>query len=380
MSRLFTCLALIAAAFAAPALAASARPVSVVTEAPYQPTGVQQLTVHSARLNRDYVVVVSPPPPSPLAPPGGRLPAIYALDGGYGIAGPLAQMMVWAFMMQPAYVISIGYPAGQEGARDADFLHRTTIRDGATIGGGGAAFQAFLADDLRPFLEARYPLDPAKAVLFGHSYGGLFAANVLAEAPTSFAGYVIASPSIFADPQLLARVTAAAANGQGRRVFVAAGGKETDDHIAEDAKRLAAVLGSPRSTFVTQLRVFDGETHISYYPELVPAAFAWMLPIGPAAPRIERKAIAVTPEQLDRLVGAYSLADGRVVTVARKADSLLAGMTGYPGGQVLAETPTRFFAPGLDVVMDFEVGPAGPASAVVVRINGAAFRAVRKRP
>jgi hypothetical protein len=59
---------------------------------------------------------------------------------------------------------------------------------------------------------------------------------------------------------------------------------------------------------------------------------------------------------------------------------LIAGMTGYTGGQVLAETPQRFFVPGFDVVMTFEVGAAGPATAVVVRINGAEFRAARKSP
>jgi pimeloyl-ACP methyl ester carboxylesterase len=254
------------------------------------------------------------------------------------------------------------------------------VRDGATVGGGGAAFEAFLIQDLRPFLEARYPLDPDKAILFGHSYGGLFAANVLAGAPTSFAGYIIASPSVFADRGVLARLPAAAAQGEGRRVYVAVGGIEISDGITEDAKRVAAVLGAPGSTLVTKLRVFDGETHISYYPQLVPAAFAWILPTGAGAPPVQPHAIAVNPEQLDRLVGVYALADGRAVTVTRQGAKLIAGMTGYPGGEVLAETPTRFFAPGLDVQMIFEAGASGAASAVVVRINGAEMRAVRKTP
>jgi len=379
MRRLRLAFAVLATLIALPAFANPAQQVSVVSEAPYQPAGERQLTLHSARLNRDFVVVVSTPR-GPLAAAGGKLPAIYALDGGYGVAGPIAQMMAWAFMMSPAYVISIGYPAGEEGKRDADFLFRTTVRDGATVGGGGAAFQAFLTEDLRPYLEARYPLDPGKAILFGHSYGGLFAANVLADAPASFAGYVIASPSVFADPPVLARLQAAIARGQGRRVFIAVGGLETENDMVGGARRLAAVLGAPPSTFVSELRVFDGQTHISYYPELIPAAFAWVLPVGSGAPLAKHTAISVTPEGLDRLAGVYGLADGRVVTVTRKDSELIAGMTGYPGGQVLPETPLRFFAPGLDVVMTFELGPNGKASAVEVRINGAAIRAVRPQP
>jgi predicted alpha/beta superfamily hydrolase len=371
---------LLAAALAAPAVADPARPVSVVAEAPYQPAGTQQLTVHSARLNRDFVLVVSAPPAGPLTPPGRKLPAIYALDGGYGVAGPVAQMMAWAFMMSPAYVVAIGYPEGQADKRDTDLLHRPTVRDGATVGGGGAAFQAFLTEDLRPYLEARYPLDPGQAVLFGHSYGGLFALNVLADTPQAFGAYVIASPSVFADPQALARLPAAVSKGQGRRVYVAVGGGETGNDMVADAGRVASVLSAPGSAFVVKSRVFEGESHISYFPQLVPAAFAWVLPPGPAGPPAQRKAIEVSVHDLDRLTGVYGLPDGREVTVTRKAGGLFAGMTGYPGGQVLAETPLRFFVPGFDVLMTFEMDAAGRAGAVVVRINGAVFRAVRKGP
>jgi predicted alpha/beta superfamily hydrolase len=361
---------------AAPAVAEPARPVSVVSEAPYQPAGEQQLIVHSGRLNRNFVVVVSVPP-GPLAAASGKLPAIYALDGGYGVAGPIAQMMAWAFMMSPAYVISIGYAEGQADKRDTDLLFRTTVRDGAVIGGGGTAFEAFLTEDLRPYLESRYPLDPAKAVLFGHSYGGLFAANVLADAPASFAAYVIASPSVFADPQTARRVAAVVAKGQGRRVFVAVGGGETTNDMVGGARRLAEILSAPGSTFVTKMHVFAGASHISYYPELVPPAFAWVLPVAAGSPQQERRAISVPMAELDRLTGVYELADGRVITVTRKASMLFAGMTGYPGGQVLAETPLRFFAPGLDVVMTFEARATGRASAVDVRINGATIHAAR---
>jgi predicted alpha/beta superfamily hydrolase len=381
--RLPCCAIALACTLAAPALAQPGPAVRVVSEAPYAPAGAQQLVVHSGRLGRDFIVVVSAPPPGPLVAPGRKLPAIYALDGGYGVVGPLAQMMAWAFMMAPAYVVSVDYPQGQGDKRDTDFLHRTTVRDGRAIGGGGVAFEAFLTQDLRPFLEARYPLDPTRAILFGHSYGGLFAANVLADAPTSFAGFVIASPSVFADPQVLARLAAAAPNGQGRRVFVAAGGLETTNDMATNAEQLAAILSAPGSTFSVEKRVFPGENHISYYPQLVPAALAWVLPPGDAttaAPLAQRKAIGLAPEALERLTGVYATADGRLITVTRKAGMLFAGMTGYPGGQVLAETPQRFFVPGFDVLMTFDVGPAGPASAVVVRINGAEFRAVRKSP
>ena len=201
---------------------------------------------------------------------------------------------------------------------------------------------------------------------------------MLAEAPAAFSGYVIASPSFSADPQLLAKLVTAAPMGKGRRVFVAAGDKEIAE-IVEGAGLLATTLAAPGSTFTVEKRVFAGENHISYYPLLVPAAFAWILPPGapPSGPPAERKAIAVAPEALEHLVGLYALPDGRRVTITRKEAKLFAELTGLPGGEVLAETPRRFFVRGFDVLLTFE-GPAnGPPSAVVVHINGAAMRAVR---
>src|SRR5262249_1602722 len=145
-----------------------------------------------------------------------KYPAIYALDAGWGIAGPLAQMMARAQIMTPAYVISIGYPAGQPDPRNADLLHRTFSDNGQTYVGGGALFQTFLTQDVRPLLESRYPLDPQRAILFGHSFSGLFTANVLARSPQAFSGYIIGSPSVWADPQVLADLAAAASKGKGQ--------------------------------------------------------------------------------------------------------------------------------------------------------------------
>lgn len=375
--RVTACSLFAAFALAEPALAQPTPPVTTVSEAPHQPAGTQRLVVHSTRLGRDFILVVSAPPAAVPIPQGQKLPAVYALDGGYSIVGPVAQMMTWAFAASPAYVVAISYPDDQRAKRDTDLLHRTTTRDGQTVGGGGAAFQAFLMQDLRPYLEARYPLDPGKAILFGHSYGGLFAATMLAEAPQSFAGYIIASPSASPDPGIATRVAAAAAKGEGRRVYVGAGALETANDMVANAGRIADALSAPGSTFKTAKHVFEGGNHISYYPRLVPEALAWVLPTSAAAP-VTRKAIAVSPDALERLVGVYAIGGGRVITVTRKDAALIVGMTGYPGGEVLAETPTRFFVQGLDVTVTFE-GPAdGLATAVVVRISGADIRGVRQ--
>jgi predicted alpha/beta superfamily hydrolase len=354
--------------------------VRLVSQHPYAPQGAERLVVHSTATGGDYVVVISPPgalimagPPQPSQPSSkGRQPAIYALDGGYGVAGPLAQVLAGAGTMQPAYVVSISYPPGEDGRRNTEFLHRPVTENGQTYGGGGAGLEAFLIRELRPYLEKRYPLDPAKAILLGHSFGGLFAANVLADAPQSFAGYAIGSASAWRDPQLLSRLAAAAPLGQGRRVLVAAGDTE-DARMREAVSQIAAALSAPGSTFAVQKKLFPGEGHLSSYPPLAQAAYAWTL--FPTA----RTAVAVSADRLQRLIGVYVYPDGRKLTATRRDDGLHVGMTGIPGDTVvLAESPRRFFIPGgYDVTFEFIGDDHAPPKEVIVRMNGAESRALR---
>lgn len=345
----------------------------------------RQFVVHSALAGHDFVVTVNPPPifaswvSADLKMANSKqlsqkLPAIYALDAGYGIAGPIAQMMTGVGILSPTYVVSVGYPEGQSSWQRTDLLHRPATEGGVTYGGGAEKFKAFLTQELRPFLEAKYPLDPAKAILFGHSFGGLFAANVLAESPEAFNGYIIASPSVWIDPQVLAKL-AGAPKGSGHCVFIAAGDQE-EPRMLEGVSKLAAILTASPSGFQVEKRVFTGEDHISYYPQLTQAAFAWMLP----PPGSDRTAIALSPEALLRIVGSYQLADGRVVTVTLNAGKAFVEVTGMPGhSELLAETPQRFFLPGgYNVQMTFEGAMDAPATSLAITMNGTELRGSRK--
>jgi predicted alpha/beta superfamily hydrolase len=373
------------------AVAHSAPKLKVVSEGAYLSSGAQQFVLHSAHVGRDFLVVVTPPAtasvldgslPSHQRSANQKFPAIYALDAGWGIAGPLAQMMAQTQIMSPAYVISVAYPAGQSDPRNVDLLHRAFIDSGQTYGGGGAIFQKFLTEDLRPFLEQRYPLDPDKAVLFGHSFGGLFTANVLATSPEAFSGYIIGSPSVWADPQLLPDLAAAASRGKGRRVYVAVGERETEDlggkrtpTMFQGVDQIAAALVAPNSTFKVEKGIFAGGTHISYYPMLVPTAFAWMLPPAGAG----RDSVAVTREDLEQVVGSYELPDGRIITIRRDGAEIFARVTGMPGEtELLAESSRRFFLPGgFDVLYTFEGPTDSQPNSLLVRVNSTESRATR---
>jgi predicted alpha/beta superfamily hydrolase len=377
--------AAVASMLAISAFAQTAPRLTVASESNCPAGSARQFVVHSAVVGRDFVVVVSPPPifgswisadleSAGSKQPDRKLPAIYALDAGYGIAGPIAQMMAGTGTMSPAYVVSVGYREGQTSFQRTDLLHRPVTEGGVTYGGGGARFQAFLTQELRPFLEAKCPFDPTKAILFGHSFGGLFAANVLADTPDAFDGYVIGSPSVWIDPQVLAKL-ASATKGNEHRIFVAVGEKE-DSKMLDGASQLAATLTASPSSFEVEKRVFAGESHISYYPLLTQAAFTWMLP----PPGTDRTAITLRFEALRRIAGAYQLGDGRVVTVTLKEAKAFVEVTGMPGeSELLAETAQRFFLPGgYNVLFTFEGAMDKSATSLIVNMNGTELRAGRK--
>jgi hypothetical protein len=149
--------------------------------------------------------------------------------------------------------------------------------------------------------------------------------------------------------------------------------------MLEGAAEIASALTAPNSTFKVEKQIFSGENHISYWPRLVPASFSWILP-PPAAAHTQHTAINVAASALEHLVGVYAIADGRTVTVRRTDSHLYAGLSGSPEGEILPESPRRFFAPvaGYDILLTFEGAEAEKSRALVFSVNGVETRAIRR--
>jgi predicted alpha/beta superfamily hydrolase len=336
----------------APARAAALKVVSVSTPQQY---GVTRLIVHSDRIGRDFRVVISQPVATVLLP-GQKLPAIYALDGGAGIAGPQGQYLSNTWQMAAALMISIDDAPAEGNHRLDDLAHaRWRPQDNSLpeMGGGGAAFEAFLLEDLRPFVEARYAVDSQRSVLLGHSLGALFTANVFARRPDTFAGYIMASVPAWAEPAIVQRVAAAAKRASGQRVFLSVA--EFDDGVNGTGMQagfqaMAAALQQPGVTLQTQ--VYPGENHSSYFPRLVLDSFPFVLPnvwtrTTPQWP--------LPPEVRSRYEGTYRMPDGsEFVVKAAPEGRMTVRFAGGPAGSLVLNGPDRFYAPAsdLDIVLD----------------------------
>lgn len=365
---------LAAVALAFPALAAPPN-LRVVSEGPAPQRRAVQLIVHSERAGRDFQVQITAPGTPPILP-GQTAPAIYVLDGGYDIAGPTGWLLGGAGAMAPAYVIAIGYPPGSPSTRERDLLFAPGTRPDGTVakGGGGTAFRAFLLEELKPLMEARYPLDPKSAVLFGHSLSGIFTANMLADSPEAFSGYLIASPSLWADPSVIDRLKTSAARAPGRKVFVAWGAKE-EPYMIDGGQKISAALSSAPQRLSLKTKAFEGETHISYYPLVMSAALPFLLPR--AQPIRHPSPISLTRAQTERYFGIYVLSDGRKVTIGEDEDGMLLEVDGAPPENIHAEAMDRFYIHGVDARITFDAEP-GPSRTMIFYVNGTEARAVRK--
>jgi predicted alpha/beta superfamily hydrolase len=207
------------------------------------------------------------------------------LDADYSFA--LVRNVVQHFVeredMPPVILVAIAYP-GASSSRETYRMNRTRdytpvfAPDGGygaeyqKVSGGAPKFRAFLARELIPFIESRFPVTPDDRTLIGHSYGGLFATYVLLTEPSLFQRYIAVSPSLwYANRTALTMEEAAARSGirPRARVFYAVGANENqimEDDLAELVKKLRS-RGIPG--LQVTMRVYESETHNSVFPGAV---------------------------------------------------------------------------------------------------------------
>lgn len=145
-------------------------------------------------------------PPDYAKDPEKRWPVIYQLDGAMGqdlMMG--AGLMRWGALWgrsEDAIIVGIATKD-----RQRELLPAT--KDPAEAkryptAGMSTAFRAWLADTVKPMVEARYRTD-GRAFLVGESAAGHFVVETWAAAPGLFTGYAAISPSLQWDFEALSR-------------------------------------------------------------------------------------------------------------------------------------------------------------------------------
>ena len=136
-------------------------------------------------------------------------PVIYVLDGSANedfphIAG-LCQFMNMYQLLPNSIVVGIANID-----RYRDFTYPSTLkRDVKDVptSGGSPAFIRFIENELQPFIAKNYRSNDFKTII-GQSLGGLLATEILMTKPYLFNDYVIVSPSLWWDKEILVHKSA----------------------------------------------------------------------------------------------------------------------------------------------------------------------------
>jgi uncharacterized protein len=211
--------------------------------------------------------------PSTYATTSNSYPVLYVLDGDIQtvLASQIVEWMAIGRHIPQVLVVSIGYGDDAPGpvfvqGRERDFTP-TAVSDRA--GSGGASkFLQFLTREAVPFIDGMYRTDPGNRTLYGFSLGGLFVANVLLERDTTFQRFIILSPALYWDNQLLLRRERE--SGKSKRplaatVFMSVGSRESAQMVS-DFRQLTQHLRAEYPEMKLTTTELDGETHQSSIP------------------------------------------------------------------------------------------------------------------
>jgi hypothetical protein len=313
MSRVSCVLTLLIALVAASPLLGADGPDG----APMVVPGATQYDLTSKITGRTYRLMVSVPFK---ADPSVAYPVFYVLDGNYffNTAADAERMQASSGISAPAIVVGIGYPDSAQafGLRLFDLTPSVSTRpeddrvalikpeDAATRTGGGDAFLRCIEEEVKPFVAARFKVDPTQQALYGDSLGGLLALRVLFTNPKAFSTFIITSPSIWWNERdVLAGEKAFAKRARAGelrlKILVISAGDEQHkgdapkqpaganqhpltpewrrmvDNASELANRLAAL--DPKDVRVVRT-IFSGEVHTSVQPASISRGLRFAFP------------------------------------------------------------------------------------------------------
>jgi hypothetical protein len=211
-------------------------------------------------------------------------PVLYVLDanGTFGMFTETIRMLQFGEELPEMIIVGIAYPVNgfveTLGLRARDYTPTVDsewfdeyvesrpdmVKSGGT--GGAGNFLKFLREELMPFIQSNYRIDPEDKAIAGASFGGLFALYALFHYPDTFNRYIIGSPSIWWDEAVTFTYESefAASNVDlSAKVFMSVGALEAEDMIAPMQKLARTLQDRGYDSLELKTRIFEDEAHMS---------------------------------------------------------------------------------------------------------------------
>jgi len=259
-----------------------AQTVSLADERTFSFNGTLETTIHTVTASDGtmYELYVSMPPRHDSSDDR-KYAIVYVLDGAlptFLYANLAAGALHLDGVIHPVILVGVDSPWGTIANSDMKRLHMLTptrsevdeqeyseTYGGEPNSGGAAEFRSHIKNDIIPWVEGRYPASGQRA-LVGVSLGGLFVADTLFKDPDLFSYYLIGSPSLWWDDNVIFNIEESYSsdhNDLSARVFLSVGKEEPDAQVS-NARRLFETLKSRNlEGLELKFQVFEGETHIA---------------------------------------------------------------------------------------------------------------------
>jgi predicted alpha/beta superfamily hydrolase len=144
--------------------------------------------------------------------------------------------------------------------------------------GKGGANLAALRDEIIPWVEARYPTSAERA-LIGYSLGGLFAMYAMLDAPGTFTHYLLGSPSLYWNGEVMfahEKAYAAKHKDMKARVFVGVGADEQAAHVGNVAQFAETLQDRNYPGLALQRDIFPNQIHTSGIGATMSRGLLWL--------------------------------------------------------------------------------------------------------
>lgn len=267
---------------------------------PYEIADSEVWDVPDPVSGRGYQVFVALPP-SYAKQPQRRYPVLYVTDADY--AFPIIRQLgrrlnVEGPKIEEFILVGLSYGKGEDGgpSRQRDYTPTPNGPSSApanAVHGQSRAYQAYLRDQVKPFIAARYRADTARAIFLGHSYGALLGTQILFTEPGLFSGYILGSPSLWYDKRYAFTLEAQYAKQNQdltANVYLYVGAFEalrkgdrrynqTVDMVADNRALETALQGRQYPGLKLKSAVLNDEDHLSVAPRGFTQGLKYLLPV-----------------------------------------------------------------------------------------------------
>lgn len=266
---------------------------------PYEIADSEVWDVPDPVSKRGYQVFVALPP-SYATQPQRTYPVLYVTDADYAfpIIRQLARRLnVEGPQIEEFILVGLSYGKGEDGgfSRKRDYTptpNGPSTASPDSIHGQAQAYQQYLRDQVKPFVNARYRAAPARALFLGHSYGALLGTQILFTEPGMFSGYILGSPSLWYDKRHALKLEAGYARQNQdlkANVYLYVGAYEalrkgdprynqTVDMVADNRALEAALQSRKYPNLKLKSAVLNDEDHLSVAPRGFTQGLKYLLP------------------------------------------------------------------------------------------------------